>query len=278
VAKITSDILTRLPANFDIEAVQRKFPVLYEQSMNTVLAQEMLRYNRLLSIIRASLQSLEKAIAGLSVMSADLENVFNAFAIGQVPDLWMSKSFPSLKPLASYVEDLLARLRLFSDWYDTGQPSIFWISGFFFTPSFTTAALQNFARANTFAIDTVDFEMEMLEMDEKQYTTPPDVGIYVYGMYLEGCAWDKKEKILCESRPKVLFEPAPCIWLKPTLAKDIVPGQTYSCPVYRTAARKGVLATTGHSTNFLMMMRMPTTRDEDHWTLRGVCLLCSLSD
>jgi dynein heavy chain len=48
--------------------------------------------------------------------------------------------------------------------------------------------------------------------------------------------------------------------------------------VYRTAARKGVLATTGHSTNFLMMMRMPTTRDEDHWTLRGVCLLCSLSD
>ena len=278
VAKITSDVLARLPANFDIEAVQRKFPVLYEQSMNTVLAQEMLRYNRLLSIIRASLQSLEKAIAGLSVMSADLEKVFDAFAIGQVPDLWMSKSFPSLKPLASYVEDLLARLRLFSDWYENGQPSVFWISGFFFTPSFTTAALQNFARANTFAIDTVDFEMEMLDMDEKQYTTPPDVGIYVYGMYLEGCAWDKKEKILCESRPKVLFEPAPCIWLKPTLAKDIVPGQTYSCPVYRTAARKGVLATTGHSTNFLMMMRMPTTRDEDHWTLRGVCLLCSLSD
>jgi dynein heavy chain len=97
-------------------------------------------------------------------------------------------------------------------------------------------------------------------------------------MYLEGCAWDKTEKILCESRPKVLFEPAPCIWLKPVLAKDIVPGQTYSCPVYRTAARKGVLATTGHSTNFLMMMRMPTTRDEDHWTLRGVCMLCSLSD
>jgi dynein heavy chain len=278
VAKITSDILTRLPANFDIEAVQRKFPVLYEQSMNTVLAQEMLRYNRLLSIIRASLQSLEKAIAGLSVMSADLENVFNAFAIGQVPDLWMSKSFPSLKPLASYVEDLLARLRLFSDWYDTGQPSIFWISGFFFTPSFTTAALQNFARVNKLAIDTVGFEMEMLDMDEKQYTVAPEIGIYVYGMYLEGCAWDKTEKILCESRPKVLFEPAPCIWLKPVLAKDIVPGQTYSCPVYRTAARKGVLATTGHSTNFLMMMRMPTTRDEDHWTLRGVCMLCSLSD
>ena len=211
-------------------------------------------------------------------MSADLENVFNAFAIGQVPDLWMSKSFPSLKPLASYVEDLLARLRLFSDWYEKGQPSIFWISGFFFTPSFTTAAAE-LARVNKLAIDTVDFEMEMLDMDEKQYTVAPEIGIYVYGMYLEGCAWDKTEKILCESRPGCSSSPRRALWLKPVRCfKDIVPGQTYSCPVYRAAARKGVLATTGHSTNFLMMMRMPTTRDEDHWTLRGVCMLCWLSD
>ena len=60
VANITKDILEKLPANFDIEAVQRKFPVLYEESMNTVLAQEMLRYNRLLSIIRSSLQQLQR--------------------------------------------------------------------------------------------------------------------------------------------------------------------------------------------------------------------------
>ena len=278
VAKITNDVLERLPANFDIEAVQRKFPVLYEQSMNTVLAQEMLRYNRLLTIIRQSLQSLQKAIAGLSVMSADLEKIFNSFAIGQVPDLWMSKSFPSLKPLASYVEDLLARLLLFSDWYESGQPSIFWISGFFFTPSFTTAALQNFARVNKYAIDTVDFEMEVMGMEVDDYAEPPDVGIYVHGLFLEGCAWDTNTKLLCESRPKVLFEPAPCIWLKPVLTRDIEQKKTYSCPVYRTAARKGVLATTGHSTNFLMMMRMPTTETEDHWTMRGVCMLCSLSD
>ncbi len=48
--------------------------------------------------------------------------------------------------------------------------------------------------------------------------------------------------------------------------------------VYRTAERKGVLATTGHSTNFLMMVRMPTDRPDHHWVNRGVCMLCSLSD
>ena len=97
-------------------------------------------------------------------------------------------------------------------------------------------------------------------------------------MFLEGCAWDKNEKVLTESRPKVLFEPAPCIWLKPTLLKDMNEYKHYPCPVYRTAERRGVLATTGHSTNFLMMMKMPTTQSEDHWTMRGVCMLCSLSD
>ena len=278
VAKITKDIIDRLPPNFDIEAVQRKFPVRYEESMNTVLAQEMLRYNRLLSIIRNSLLQLQKAIAGLSVMSAELEKVFNSFAIGQVPAMWMGKSFPSLKPLGSYIEDLLARLDLFDGWYRNGQPSIFWISGFFFTPSFTTAALQNFARGNNYAIDTVGFEMEMMEMDPGLYTEPPDSGIYIHGLFMEGCAWDKDKKMLCESRPKVLFEPGPCVHLKPVLLSDIKDYPHYSCPVYRTAERRGVLATTGHSTNFLMMMKMPTDVDPDHWAMRGVAMLCSLND
>jgi dynein heavy chain len=225
-----------------IENVQRKYPVLYGESMNTVLAQEMLRYNRLLSIIRASLQQLERAIAGLSVMSSDLEKVFNSFSIGQVPAQWMDKSFPSLKPLASYVEDLLARLDLFESWYRNGQPSIFWISGFFFTPSFTTAALQNFARKHKYAIDTVGFEMEMMGMEEGDYLKGPDSGIFIHGLFLEGCTWDKEQKVLCESRPKVLFEPAPCVWLKPLLLTDIPQYNHYACPVYRTAERKGVLA------------------------------------
>jgi len=278
VAKVTKEILEQLPADFDIEKVQNKFPVRYDESMNTVLAQEMLRYNRLLAIIRTSLQQLEKAIAGLSVMSADLEKVFNAFSIGQVPAMWMGKSFPSLKPLASYVADLLARLKMFSDWFQNGQPPIFWVSGFFFTPSFTTASLQNFARGNKYAIDTVGFEMEILDVDPKKYTSPPASGIYIYGLFLEGCAWDEDKKVLCESRPKVLFDQGPCVWLKPVLSSDIKDYKHYKAPVYRTAERRGVLATTGHSTNFLMMMKLPTTHDEEHWVLRGVCMLCSLSD
>lgn len=155
IAKACRTIIDKLPRTaFDVQEIQKKFPINRENSMNTVLLQEIMRFNKLYYLITKTIEKILQAQRGDILMTDELNLASEQLHRGVVPELWKRISYPSLKPLASYITDFNMRLQMFQKWVSKEKaPEVFWLSGFFFTQSFLTAILQNFARKYTIEID-----------------------------------------------------------------------------------------------------------------------------
>lgn len=276
--EMSKSIASRVPGPFDLDSVIKKYPIQYKESMSTVLIQEVVRFNRLLSVIHDSLKDVMKALKGLVVLSEALELMCNSMFINQVPKMWADKAYPSLKGLANWISDLIARCSFLQKWIDNGIPSVFWISGFFFPQAFLTGTLQNYARKHVVSIDLLSFEFEVIDsnISVSQITSRPEDGCYIYGLFLEGARWDGVRNQLGESRPKELYTEMPILWLKPKTNRKKPDTGIYECPVYKTLTRAGTLSTTGHSTNYVLTIELLSDQPQSHWIKRGVALICSL--
>jgi dynein heavy chain len=113
--------------------------------------------------------------------------------------------------------------------------------------------------------------------------------VYIYGLFLEGARWDSTNHCLAESNPKELYNDFPTIHLDPVTNRKPPKEGVYACPCYKTTMRAGTLSTTGHSTNFVLMVEVPSKEPcsgnfhkyvetySAHWILRAVALFTTLS-
>jgi dynein heavy chain len=280
---IAADITAKLPEQADMGYVIRTYPVRYDQCLNTVLHMELGKFMRLLNKLKDTCVNLQKAVKGLVVFSPELEAVANGCLTNKLPAPWMGTSYPSLKPLLSYVDDFILRCKFMMDWVKTDIPFTFWFSAYFFQQAFLTGVLQNFARKDTIAIDRCIWNFRVCKMSfvPEEHPVP---GAYMYGLFMDGARWDDENMCVEDSIPKVLWSTMCQIWLKPVEINndEMIPSKLYQAPIYKTSERKGVLSTSGHSSNFIMWLGVPHSckglHGEKFWTKRGVALISQTDD
>lgn len=248
------------------------------ESMATFLNQEMVRFNKLLRVMRQSLNDLRKAIKGIVVMSEVLDKMYTRMLNNQVPGNWEAVAYPCLKPLASWITDMHMRVAFLRKWLVNGKPEAYWLNAFFFPQGFLTAVQQSFSRKYKIAIDILKFSFEFQTYFEvNQIEAVPEDGCLVYGLYMEGSRWDADSMVLADPFPGEKYSLAPLILFSPN--ESYTPDtEDYAMPLYKTSVRAGVLSTTGHSTNFVMAIDSPTSKKPSYWVLQGAALLCQLND
>uniref|UniRef100_A0A4W3JLB2 Dynein axonemal heavy chain 6 n=1 Tax=Callorhinchus milii TaxID=7868 RepID=A0A4W3JLB2_CALMI len=265
INEVADSILSKLP-----DAMGRL------NSLTTVLGQEVDRFNGLLDVLKSSLRMLNKAIAGLVVMSEEMEKIYTSFMNNQVPELWADAAYPSLKPLGGWVKDFILRIDFIQTWIKKGLPKSYWISGFFFPQGFLTGETKQ----NSLKMMLINLSLfaNFAYNSMFCYSLPsPKDGVLVHGMYMDAFRWDNKHMVVEDELPKVMNSPLPVVHFEPV--QNYVPETyLYHAPLYKTGARAGTLSTTGHSTNFVVTVLLPSEKDNDYWISKGSALLCQLNE
>ncbi|XP_009878765.1 PREDICTED: dynein heavy chain 8, axonemal [Charadrius vociferus] len=269
VYRLAEDMLEKLPPDYIPHEVKARFIKMGQlNSMNIFLRQEIDRMQKVITILRNSLNDLKLAIEGTIVMSENLRDALDNMYDARIPQVWKRVSWDS-STLGFWFTELLERNNQFSTWIFEGRPNVFWITGFFNPQGFLTAMRQEATRSHKgWALDTVTIHNEVLKQNKEEITAPPSEGVYVYGLYLEGAGWDRRNSKLIESTPKILFLQLPVVHMFAVNTTSPKDSKLYVCPLYKKPKRTDL--------NYITVIYLRTVVSPDHWILRGVALLCDI--
>jgi dynein heavy chain len=117
-------------------------------------------------------------------------------------------------------------------------------------------------------------------MEKETFSEAPTDGVYVKGYFLEGARWNHATGCLDDQLPRQIYDSMPVLRLTPCSSDaphyQQAKATCYECPVYKTSLRRGVLSTTGHSTNYVMSIFLQTEKPAQFWVNRGVAAVVSL--
>merc|ERR1711871_111922 len=279
----------RLPPDFEEGEYKARIQKLggLTVPLNIFLFQEIQRLQNVIGKVRFMLQQLRLAIQGAVVMTDALQATLDAIFDATVPQMWVftvsGDEFSWILPtLGLWFSSLLQRDTQNRTWMCDGRPNSFWLTGFFNPQGLLTAMKQEVTRKHkkdAWALDDVIYHTEVSGfLTDNAVRSPPDEGVYVHGLSLDGAAWSKAEGTLVESEPKKLFTPLPVVHVSGNIKTDEAkvrrqlfgPQGLYECPVYKYGSR------TDRFYIFSCNLQCTEDRNPTHWGLRGTALLCNI--
>ena len=291
VYEMAAELLTKVPEDFVEVIYMKQIRSLggLDVPLNVVLFQEVTILQRVIMKVRHTLHAMRQAIDGEVVMTQELLTNIGELFNSLVPQTWVfAPSGDEFSWISSTVGlwfgMLQNRYDQNSKWLTSGRPVTFWMHGFANPQGFLTSMKQEVTRKHRndgWALDDVIYHTEVTDYERVETVgKPPKEGVYVNGLFLDGCAYSRHDKSLVESEPKKLFAPLPVLYVSGTTkslrAQRIKsgaygPNGPYSCPLYRYPARTGRY--------FICQVDLPSKAVDGpavkpkQWVLRGVGLV-----
>ena len=278
VVEMANDFLKRLPAEWRLDVVRDMLKKINAQlPLNIFCRQEIERLNICIKLIRSTLKDLKLAIAGVVVMTANLQEARDSIYDAKVPPRWEIVSWPS-PTMGMWFEEVLSRQRQLDSWTKEDRPPKFWLTGFYNPQGFLTSVRQEVTRGHKnegWALDDVVLKTEVQKMEKHEVDRPPSEGVYVFGLYLEGAGWDKARQRLKDPLPKEPPKELPVLYVTAVQQDDgkKQPGQRqnkqvinkFDCPCYKYPRRNDI--------NWIFDVSLSCEEEKHHWQ---VCIFFSL--
>merc|ERR1712144_142917 len=139
-------------------------------------------------------------------MSDEMETTMLCLYDNKVPPTWVKKAYPSMRPLAGWVDNLRDRVKQLADW------------------------------AGEVVVPT-----EVTKKTPEEVEGPSREGSYVHGLIMEGARWDTGLNSIDDSKMKEMFCQMPVMLVKAVQVEKAEYKEQYMCPVYKTQARNGIM-------------------------------------
>lgn len=254
---------------FDLEDIQRS---LEEQGpYQNVFLQEIDLINRVLDEMVRSLKELGLGFAGELTMSDSMEALSSSLYLDRVAPSWSKVSWPSKRPMSTWLHDLTHRLLQLDEWTQNPMeiPKVTWLAGLITPQSFLTAICQVTAQKNQLELDKLVTQTDVQKkMDPEEIDASARDGAYINGLEMQGARWDVQGGFVDRSKPKEMFSVMPVINVRAVLIDKVEKNNIYMCPTYKTTMR---------GPTYIFSAQLKTKSPFARWVLAGVGMILDIT-